>query len=458
MKKLTTFFLAVFFALNIYAQSENYDAFAFIADGTNRIGFYDFSSGELYSGLWELGSFPNDLYYYKNRIFVACSGDFTTGDTKLVIIPTAAFQQYLATSDTSVFDAMSTTVMLEQFGNAWAVVGLGDSTVLVTLAGTSKFQIVNFYTGEIVSTIENIDGNPQGACELDENRVAVAIADWGFGLSGDYVAIVNKNTGEIEDSIHIRKNVVDVMKLSNGDILATTWGTWSGADNYGTVSLINVDTLGVAQTWYPADSSKVYKTVQIDERYVHFNGYDRNFTTVTSVLDLQTLTDTTATEGFWAKHIIANINNTIFLQDSLGVGIYSPAGDSLGMIPYFRPYVMEAFNYDAVGVEENTTAPIKFTLYQNYPNPFNPTTTIKYSIPSVIARSEATKQSHDFAANVQLNVYNILGEEVATLVNKKQAPGEYSVQFDASNLPSGVYFYTLRVGDFVATKKMILLK
>ncbi len=61
-------------------------------------------------------------------------------------------------------------------------------------------------------------------------------------------------------------------------------------------------------------------------------------------------------------------------------------------------------------------------------------------------------------ANVRLIVYNVLGEEIVTLVNKKQSPGNYTVQFDATNLPSGVYFYTLRVGDFVATKKMILLK
>ncbi len=122
-----------------------------------------------------------------------------------------------------------------------------------------------------------------------------------------------------------------------------------------------------------------------------------------------------------------------------------------------------SYEYSKV-VEVNVGTPSKFELSQNYPNPFfaessgNSTTTIKYSIPSVIARSEATKQSHDFASNVQLNVYNILGEEVATLVNEKQSPGNYTVQFDASNLPSGVYFYTLRVGNFVATKKMILLK
>ncbi len=101
-------------------------------------------------------------------------------------------------------------------------------------------------------------------------------------------------------------------------------------------------------------------------------------------------------------------------------------------------------------VNEEPSSPLTFELKQNYPNPFNPTTTIKYTIPQLNG-----VETH---GRVSLRVYNILGEEVATLVNKQQAPGNYTVQFDASNLPSGVYFYTLRVGNFVATKKMILLK
>jgi hypothetical protein len=109
-----------------------------------------------------------------------------------------------------------------------------------------------------------------------------------------------------------------------------------------------------------------------------------------------------------------------------------------------------------VGVENDTQTPNKFALSQNYPNPFNPTTTIRYSIPSVIARSGATRQSADLL--VQLKVYDVLGREVATLVNRKQAPGNYSVKFDASKLTSGVYFYKLQSGSFVVTKKMILMK
>ena len=104
------------------------------------------------------------------------------------------------------------------------------------------------------------------------------------------------------------------------------------------------------------------------------------------------------------------------------------------------------------GVEDNGSSVNEFVLFQNYPNPFNPTTVIKYSIPSVIASE--TKQSQF----VSLKVYDIIGNEVATLVNEEQSAGSYEVIFSADGLTSGIYFYKLQSGSFVETKKMILLK
>jgi hypothetical protein len=99
-------------------------------------------------------------------------------------------------------------------------------------------------------------------------------------------------------------------------------------------------------------------------------------------------------------------------------------------------------------VEDNEIVPNKFVLYQNYPNPFNPTTTIKYSIPQAKATQE----------NVKLKIYDILGREVATLVDEIKQAGNYEVKFDASGLISGTYFYRITIGEFSDSKKMILLK
>jgi hypothetical protein len=95
-------------------------------------------------------------------------------------------------------------------------------------------------------------------------------------------------------------------------------------------------------------------------------------------------------------------------------------------------------------VEDESEMPVNFILSQNYPNPFNPVTTIKYSIPK--------------AGRIELSVFNSLGEKVAELVNGYQEIGNYSVRFNASNLASGVYFYRIFSGDFIQTKKLMLLK
>ncbi|MEJ2195365.1 MAG: T9SS type A sorting domain-containing protein [Ignavibacteriaceae bacterium] len=88
--------------------------------------------------------------------------------------------------------------------------------------------------------------------------------------------------------------------------------------------------------------------------------------------------------------------------------------------------------------------PEEYRLEQNYPNPFNPTTTIRYSIRT--------------AGVVTLKVYNLIGEEIATLVNEEKSAGNYDINFDATLLPSGIYFYKLQAGSFTETKKMILIK
>lgn len=95
--------------------------------------------------------------------------------------------------------------------------------------------------------------------------------------------------------------------------------------------------------------------------------------------------------------------------------------------------------------------PTKFKLGQNYPNPFNPVTVITYALPN----HEAGSMNQEL---VTLKVFNLLGQEVATLVNETQPPGNYSVQWNSSNNPSGMYFYRLQAGNYIETKKLILLR
>ena len=99
---------------------------------------------------------------------------------------------------------------------------------------------------------------------------------------------------------------------------------------------------------------------------------------------------------------------------------------------------------DGVSVDNIEGIPTKYELTQNFPNPFNPITKINYEIPEL--------------SFVTLKVYDVLGNEVTILVSEEKPVGRYEAEFNAITLPSGIYFYQLQAGNFIETKKMILMK
>ncbi len=120
-------------------------------------------------------------------------------------------------------------------------------------------------------------------------------------------------------------------------------------------------------------------------------------------------------------------------------------GDSLRYSKWYAGSTFYPFTWtNLTEVKNPVYQPSVYTLYQNYPNPFNPTTKIEYQLPEL--------------SKVKLTIYDVLGREVTTLVNEEKPAGTYEVDFDGTNLPSGVYFYRIESGSFSDTKKFILLK
>ena len=151
-----------------------------------------------------------------------------------------------------------------------------------------------------------------------------------------------------------------------------------------------------------------------------------------SIIDLITLSDTIwIAPDYW------------IVQDVIP-GQYVDNLTFLGVAPFSIPGLDTKLTNEIVSVEDEKSIPNTFALEQNYPNPFNPTTKISWQSP--------------VGSWQTLKVYDVLGNDVATLVDEYKTAGIYEVYFNALELPSGIYFYKLQAGSFVQTKKMVLLK
>ena len=147
----------------------------------------------------------------------------------------------------------------------------------------------------------------------------------------------------------------------------------------------------------------------------------------------------------WKGDFLSEIkisNNYNFLYNSILA--FDPTGDLIVCSDWQEDIFIKKISDNTVDVNEEMNLPAEFSLSQNYPNPFNPSTSIKYSVPS-----------NEY---VSLKIYDVLGKEVATLVNQEMNAGIYEVQFDASQFTSGVYIYRLITEDLSISKKMILIK
>jgi hypothetical protein len=156
--------------------------------------------------------------------------------------------------------------------------------------------------------------------------------------------------------------------------------------------------------------------------------------------------------GFYKGYSISNAGG-FYQIDSLSNGTYEIIVDRMGFYPATQFAIINGssisnFNFNLLPIVKvepnNTEVPEKFSLSQNYPNPFNPQTEIHFALP---------KES-----NVKLVIYDIIGREVAVLADGLYKAGIYSVNFEGTNIASGIYFYRIEAGDFTESRKMILLK
>lgn len=219
----------------------------------------------------------------------------------------------------------------------------------------------------------------------------------------------------------------------------------NGGLNWSTVKRVNDDPAGKEQffTWMCIDQST---------GYLYFVFYDRrNYSNTSTDVYMARSTDGGNTfTNFMVSSTPFTPSASIFFGDYTNVSAVNghvrpiwTRGDQMNLSVWTA-----LIEFPVAVKNENNSVPKSYSLSQNYPNPFNPSTTIKFNIPSGHAKD-----------NVIIRVFDILGKEVSTLVNEKgMSAGTYEITWHASNLSSGIYFYSIKAGNFSNTKKMILAK
>lgn len=213
--------------------------------------------------------------------------------------------------------------------------------------------------------------------------------------------------------------------------------------------------------------SSAFETAVHSYAKINPNSGTQNITIIRTIEDLTPAWDTLGTSICNYNGCYSNTQDTIVANYNT-----SSADDTIAVYFYFRsfyyPYVLHGCGHvklkayitsnpaqfieldfractpQTIGIKQISSIVKNFSLSQNYPNPFNPSTKINFAIPN--------------SEHVSLRVYDLLGREVKVLVNESLTPGEYEIDFDGKNLSSGMYYYSLRAGEYVDVKKMVLVK
>ncbi len=219
----------------------------------------------------------------------------------------------------------------------------------------------------------------------------------------------------------------------------------------------------VGLTWFAATGNGIYRSTNFGVSWSPsgLQGNNVNFIAIKNSADTLTLFASTNDAGVFFSSDNGNSwfpsNNGLPTLNITGIrstGTYLYAGTNGEGLWRIR------IDDLITNIDEETSKelPVEFHLSQNYPNPFNPSTKIKYTIPSTPLSFGDLPAGKAGGLGVRLIVYDVLGNEVATLVNEQKPAGIYEVEFNASQLSSGIYFYKLTAGSFAETKKMLLLK
>jgi DNA-binding beta-propeller fold protein YncE len=341
-----------------------------------------------------------------------------------------------------------TTIFVDDFGGSsptWIQQVSETKAYISNLTGTTV-SILDLESDEITGSIE-VGPNPEGIA-VTNGKAYIALTEFG---EGQEIAIVDITGDSLIETLQVHDNPRFPFVAEDGLVWVLSTGNYGFGDlpeSFGQLRAVDPETDTVVETIeLGGKPGQVQYDAAADQVYV-LNGGIQQVDLGSGEVTEEFFSETAYFSlGLWQGDESAFYAGFAPDFSSAGrVDILNAEGDVMdefttGTGPGFVQFVE---GDEPVSVNPGNELAAGFELHQNYPNPFNPSTQIEYSLPE--------------AAEVQLEVFNMMGQRVATLVSEQQTAGSYSVRFNAGTLASGVYLYRLSAGQEVITQKMTLLK
>ena len=331
-------------------------------------------------------------------------------------------------------------------GDMWMLGGptISDGVLYIGSSYQHVVRAFNAVTGTLLWTspvVYRVNSKP-----LIDGDYVFAGTEHDTNLKLGSVCVINKSTGKVISAQEMGTQIYSTPIINNGKMY------FGATDGY--IYAINKQVL----TDVPILDLKTTTSIQLGQT-INTVGIDTCIYVYNSGKSADSVSITTARAeiSIIPSSFILPANDSVKITIRLNPNSLAPQRyasntnfNSLWSIPpsTIKKYILFEI-ISATDVDKSQKKNESFSLEQNYPNPFNPVTKIKYSIPSVGTRHSVF---------VRLKIYDILGNEIATLINEEQKPGDYEVNFNAGNLNSGIYMYKLQAGDYINVKKMILIK
>ena len=334
-------------------------------------------------------------------------------------------------NDSIVFAGTSRNGLYRSFNN-------GDTWELTTITPDSLLYIENLFVMEDGALILLTSNYPR--ISYDDG---ITWQTWTNGITSPYVKGIDVNPF---GDIFISNSGTVFRSTDHGLTFETVRNNLHNLENQG-IAVNNH--LGVFIAYAAGTEGGIYRSLDNGNNWIKVHDSDP--------ASIMILEDQTIYSGNYQTGIIRSLDDGLTWEDVLSgldleKTVFSFHQDKIGYI-YAGSYGGGLYvSRDPVSsVSDNKINAVDYYLFQNYPNPFNPSTKISFTIPNVTLSGVE-------GSRVQLKVFDVLGNEVATLVNEYRNAGRYEIDFNASKLASGVYFYRMQAGSFIQTKKMMVLK